>query len=170
VKEPEVVSESAEVIFPPILTVSKVEPMAIVSAAVLSVPMLIEFPEVPVPILMVFALLPVPKLTLPVVPESSVNAEEVVDLIVPAPAKVNPVAEVAIVSIEATPVKAPPVETFNPPVLMTWNVPLELPMTVLPEVVARFVAPVEVKAVNVPTAAVVAPIAVLLIPVDVVVK
>jgi hypothetical protein len=37
------------VIFPPILTVSKVEPMAIVSAAVLSVPMLIEFPEVPVP-------------------------------------------------------------------------------------------------------------------------
>ena len=54
--------------------VSRAEPMAMVSAVVLSVPMLMVLPAVPVPILMVLALLPVPRLTFPVVPESRVRA------------------------------------------------------------------------------------------------
>jgi hypothetical protein len=54
---------------------------------------------------------------------------------------------------------------------ITWNVPVVFPIVVLfPAPEAKVVTPVEVKAVNVPAAAVVAPIAVELIPVEVVVK
>ena len=62
---------------------------------------------------------------------------------VPAPANVNAVAVVPMVSIEATPVKAPPVVTFNPPLEVKAKVPVELPMATLPVlVVARFKVPV----------------------------
>lgn len=54
------------------------------------------------------------------------------------PAKVNAVADVAIVSIEVTPVKAPAVETFKP-LEVKANVPVALPTAVLPvEAVFRF--------------------------------
>lgn len=85
-----------------------------VSAAVLLVPMFTVSPAVPVAMFTVLALLPVPRLTAPVVPESRVMAEEVVEDIVPVPAKVKAVALVAMVSIEATPVRAPPEVTFRP--------------------------------------------------------
>jgi hypothetical protein len=180
-KVPDAVSESAEVTFPPMLTVSKAEPMLIRSAIVLLVPILIVFPALPVPMLRVLALFPVPKLTMPVVPESKVKAFAPVEVIVPAPAKPKAVAEVEMVSIEATPVNAPPVVTFSPPLDVNWKVPVALPILTFPVPVvamltfeapdvARLVVPVEVKFVNVPAAAVVAPIAVLLIPVEVVLK
>ena len=54
--------------------VSKAEPMAIVSAVVLFVPIFMPLPDVPVPILIV-----------PVVPESKVSAFVVADLMVRAP-------------------------------------------------------------------------------------
>jgi hypothetical protein len=117
---------------PAIVVVSKAEAMLMASAVVLFVPILMVLPAVPVPKLIVLALLPVPKLTVPVVPESSVIAEEVVEEIVPAPANVIAVADTAIVSIEATPVKAPPVVTFNPPLLVKAKVPVALPIAVLP--------------------------------------
>ena len=74
-------------------------------------------------------------------------------------------------SIEATPVKAPPVVTFNPPLEVKAKVPVELPIVVLPVPVvamvtllapalAMSVAPVDVKVVNFPVEAVVAPMAV----------
>ena len=68
---------------------SSAEPMAIVSAVVLLVPMLMVLPAVPVPRLMVLALLPVPRLRTPVVPESMVRAAVAPDLIVKAPAPVT---------------------------------------------------------------------------------
>jgi hypothetical protein len=135
----------------------------------------VVFPKV-----IVLALAPVPILTAPVVPESRVMAEVVVEEIVPAPAKVRAVAEVAIVSIDTTPVSAPPVVTFNPPLDARENVPVALPITTLPvpvvamftleaPVVPRLVPPVELKVVNAPVLAVVAPMAVEFMPVAVVV-
>jgi len=115
---------------PATVVVSKAEAILIVSALVLSVPILIVLPEVPVPIL-----------TVPVVPESKVMAEVVVDLIVPSAAKVKAVAEVVIVSIEATPVKAPPVVTFNPPLEAIASVPVALPIVVFPVPVPKETAP-----------------------------
>ena len=54
---------------------------------------------------------------------------------------------------------------------ITWKVPVALPIVVLtPEPEAKVVVPVDDKVVNAPVEAVVAPIAVLLIPVDVVLK
>jgi len=98
---------------------------------------------VALPIVTVLALAPLPRLTAPVVPESRVRAEVVVELMVPAPAKVRAVALVAMVSKEATPVKAPPVVTFKPPLLVKAKLPVELPTTTLPVlVVARLRAPV----------------------------
>jgi hypothetical protein len=129
---------------------------------------------------MFFVLLPSPTYTDPVVPESSVA--EPVDpevkerfapvpvVILPAPLNPREVALVEIVSSEETPVSAPPVETFNPPLLITWNVPLELPMVVFPLLEAKVVVPVDDNVVNAPVEALVAPIAVLLIPVLVVLK
>jgi hypothetical protein len=63
---------------------------------------------------------------------------------VPAPAKVMAVALVVMVSSEATPVRAPVVETFRPPLaLINWKVPVVLPMVTAPVlVVARLRAPV----------------------------
>ena len=102
------------------------------SATVLLVPMLMVFPAVPVPKLIVLALFPVPRFTVPVVPESTVKAVTVVDEIVPAPANVRLVAFTPIVSIEATPVSAPPVVTFNPPFEVKAKVPVALPIEVFP--------------------------------------
>jgi len=115
---------------PLIAKVSLSEPKFIVSAVVSSVARFNVFPAVPVPIFIIFALFPVPKLTVPVVPESKVIPEVVVEDIVPAPAKVNAVALVVIVSIEATPVKAPAVVTFRPPLDVKAKVPEELPIAV----------------------------------------
>jgi hypothetical protein len=98
---------------PAIMTVSKADPILMRSATLLSVPILIVFPAFPVPILMVLALLPVPRFTVPVVPESKVKALTPVEVMVPAPAKPRAVAEVAIVSIEATPVNAPQLRHSN---------------------------------------------------------
>jgi hypothetical protein len=80
-----------------------------------------------------------------------------------------------------TPVRAPRVETFRPPFDVNAKVPVALPRTIFPvPVVAiftsdapevpRFVVPVDDKVVNAPVDGVVAPIAVLFIPVDVVLK
>ena len=124
-----------------ITVVSRAEPILRLSAVVLSVAILMIFPALPVPMAIVLALFPVPKLTLPVAPESNVIAETVVEEIVPAPAKVKAVAETEIVSIEATPVKAPPVVTFNPPFEVTAKVPVGLPITTFPVEVPTLVAP-----------------------------
>ena len=131
----------------------------------------------PVPKLIVSALASVPISKLPVVPESIVRAVAAPELTVPAPANVMAVAEVAIVSIEATPVRAPAVETFNPPLLVKANVPVELPIATVPVPVvpivtfeapdvAKSVAPVELKVVNAPVDAAELPIGVPLIEVN----
>ena len=74
-----------------------------------------------------------------------------------------------MVSREATPVRAPAVETFRPPVAeINWKVPVVLPMVTVPVPVvamvtleapalARSVTPVEVRVVNLPVEGVVAP-------------
>src|SRR5205814_1095099 len=129
----------------------------------------------------VLELFPEQRLTVPVVPESKVKALAPVEVIVPAPANPKAVAEVVMVSSEATPVNAPAVETFNPPEEVTAKVPVELPIATLPvPVVAiltleapdvpKLVVPDEDKVVKAPVEGVVAPIAVELIPVAVVVK
>ena len=66
------------------------------------------------PIVIVFALAFVPIFIAPVVPESSVRVFAPVDESAPAPAKVIAVAEYAMVSIEAMPVKAPLEVRFRP--------------------------------------------------------
>ena len=76
------------------------EPIAITSIAVFSVPILIVFTSVPVPMVMVFALFDVPTFTIPVVPESSVIALPVVDLIASAASAVKVVAFVSIAPVE----------------------------------------------------------------------
>lgn len=175
---------------PAMVTVSRAEAILTVSAVVLSVAMLIVLPAVPVPMLMVLALLLTPRLIVPVVPESRVSAPVVpevreralpaADVIEPVPAKPRDVAEVEIVSMEATPVSAPAVETFKP-LEVKAKVPVELPMATLPvevlailtlaaPAVARSVLPVEERVVKAAVEAVVAPMAVLLMPVEVVLK
>ncbi len=162
------------------LTESSGEPIVIVSASALSVPILIVLPPAPVPTLIIFELAPVPRLTVPVVPESRVSAFEPVDAIVPFAAKVSPVPEVVMVSSDMTPDSAPPVVTLNP-VDVKERLPLELPTATFPvPVVAtftsdapdvpRFVVPLDDNVVNAPVDGVAKPIAVELIPVDVVVK
>ncbi len=141
---------------------------------------LIAVAPVALPIVMVLALALLPMLTAPVVVESSVTAlapvefraRVVVPVMVPAPAKVRAVALVAIVSSEATPVRAPAVETLRPPEAeISWKVPVALPMVMLPVPVvaivtllapalARSVTPVEVRVVNLPVEAVLAPMVV----------
>lgn len=141
--DPDVLTFVVPVTFvvPSRFSVSRAEPMFTVSAVVLSVATLTVFPAVPVPTLMVFALLFVPRLTVPVVPESTVTAPVVpevkakalpaADVIEPVPAKPSAVAEVEMVSMEATPVKAPPVVTFRPPLEAIAKVPVVLPMVIL---------------------------------------
>ena len=127
--------------------------------------------------------MPVPTFTEPVVPESSVAEPvdpEVKERLVPLPvvilaAPTNPreFAEVLIVSKEETPVRAPPVETFKPPLLINWKVPpeAELPIIVAaPAPEERVVAPVEESVLKAAVEGVEAPIAVVLIPVEVVLK
>jgi hypothetical protein len=64
---------------------------------------------------------------------------------VPPLAKVKPVAVTPIVSMDATPVKAPPVVTFRPPFDVRAKVPVALPMAVLAvPVVLILVVPVKV--------------------------
>lgn len=110
------------------------DPIAIVSAVVLSVPILIAFP-----------LVPVPKFTIPVVPESSVSAFAPAEVILPAPANPNAVADTEIVSTEATPVSAPAAVTFNPPFDVKANVPDAFPSErLLVPVVPRKIFPVVV--------------------------
>ena len=117
----------------------------------------------------------------PVVPVSRVSEFAPVADIVPTPANVRSVAVTPIVSREITPVSAPSVETFNPPFEVTAKVPVALPIATFPvPVVAiftsdapevpRFVVPVDERVVKAPVDGVVAPIAVLLIPVAVAVK
>ena len=92
--------------------------------------LMVSVSSVPLPMVMVFAATPVPTRTEPVVPESRVKFDEVVVEIVPAPAKVRAVADVAIVSIEATPVRAPPDETTKPEefIVKVSSVPLPMVM------------------------------------------
>ena len=73
---------------PSILTVSNPEPIFIVSAVVLSVPMLILFPPLP-PILIAFELVPVPMFTSPVVAESKVKDPLPEEVTVPDPVKLK---------------------------------------------------------------------------------
>lgn len=161
--------------------VSKTDPIFTVSANVSSVAIFTILPAVPVAIFIVLELFPVPKLTVPVVPESSVRSFAPVVKIEPAPAKVRSVAVTPIVSSEITPDRAPRVVTFNPPFDVRANVPVALPIVIFPvPVVAiftseapnvpRFVVPDDERVVNAPVDGVVAPIAVLFIPVAVVLK
>lgn len=109
-------------VVPVSVSVSKAEPILIVSAFVLSVAILIVLPAVPVAILIVFALLFVPRFTSPVVPESTVTAPVVPEVsdkavpapevIEPAPAKPSAVAETEIVSSEETEERAPELITI----------------------------------------------------------
>ena len=119
------------------------------------------------------AALPV-RLRAPVAPPVRARALAPVEEIVPAPAKVRAVAEVAMVSRLATPVRAPPVVTLRPPEEVRAKVPVALPMATVPVPVvamvtaeapalARSVAPVEVRVLNLPVEAVVAPMVVELI-------
>ena len=131
---------------PKMVVESSAEPMLIVSATVLFVPMLMISPALPVPMLRVLAKLPKPRLTVPVVPESRLSAPVVPEVIaravalpdesVPVPAKPSAVAEVVMVSMEETPVSAPAVVTFNPPFEVRANVPVAFPIVRLPEFVA----------------------------------
>lgn len=100
---------------------------------------------------------------------------------VPPWAKVTAVADTAMVSSVATPVRSPVVETFNPPLEVRAKVPVELPIATLPVPVvaivtfdapalAKSVAPVEIRVVNLPVDGVVAPIVVPLIVPPVAVK
>jgi hypothetical protein len=75
-----------------------------------------------------------PILMAPLVPASRLIAVAVVDteMVGAVEVKVNAVALVPMVSIEATPVKAPPVLTLSPPLLVRVNVPVELPMATAP--------------------------------------
>jgi len=71
------------------------------------------------------------------------------DEIVPAPAKPIAVADTDIVSIEATPVNAPVVETFKP-VDVNSNVPVALPIVVFdPAAEESVVSPHDVRSVNI---------------------
>lgn len=72
------------------------------------------------------------KFKAPVAPPSRFMALAPVDVTEPAAAKVKAVAEIPTVSMEATPVNAPPVVTFSPPLDVKAKVPVELPMAVFP--------------------------------------
>jgi len=75
-----------------IVKASLAEPIPIVSAVVLSVPMFMILPAVPVPIFTVFALLLVPRFTVPVEPESSVKTPVVPEVMF----KADPAAEATV--------------------------------------------------------------------------
>ena len=83
------------------------------------------------PMVITFALTPVPMRTSPVVPESKVRADVVVDLTDPAPAKVMAVAVVPMVSMLATPVKRPPEVTTSPEELIEKVSSVPFPMVIV---------------------------------------
>src|SRR4030042_6068260 len=94
----------------------------------------------------------------PLFPASSVRLVAPPVVIAPVPAKPKEVADTAMVSIEATPVSAPPVVTLRP-VDETWNVPVALPkVRGDPAPDAKVVVPVEERSVNAPVPGVAAPI------------
>ncbi len=70
--------------------------------------------------------------TRPVEPASRVRFEVPPAVIAPAAAKSRAVAETPIVSMEATPVRAPPVVTFKPPFEEIARVPVALPRVTFP--------------------------------------
>ena len=105
----------------------------------------------------------------PDAPPSIFIALAPVEVTVPAPAKESAVAVTPIVSIDETPVSAPPVVTFKPPLDVRENVPVPLPIVVFPvPVVAiftllapevpKFVSPVEDSVVKAPVFGVPEPI------------
>ena len=133
--------------------------------------------EAPVPEVMVRALVPklnelaaLPtRLRAPVAPPLKAKVLAPVEAMVPAPAKVRAVALVAIVSSEATPLKAPPVETLSPPALVRAKLPVALPIATVPvpvvamvtleaPAVAKFVTPLELRVVKAPVPGVPEPI------------
>ena len=136
------------------LTLSRFDPMLIVSALVLSVPILTVLPALPVAIL--------------IVRPSRLRAVRPFVPRVPPEAKVILVGVVAIVLIELTPERLPAFVTFRP-VDVREKSPIALPIVTFPAV-PRLVSPDEVKVVNAAVDGVVAPIAVLLIPVAVAAK
>src|SRR5512135_27571 len=73
-----------------------------------------------------------PTCTLPVVPASRVRFDVPPAETAPPATNVREEELTAMVSIEATPVNAPPVVTFKPPLEVSANVPVELPTVVLP--------------------------------------
>ena len=78
------------------------------------------------------------RLSAPVAPPSMLMAFVPVDVTVPTPAKDNAVAVTPIVSIDETPVSAPPIVTLSPPLDVRENVPRPFPIAVLPvELVLR---------------------------------
>jgi len=120
-------------------------------------------------------------LTCPVVPASKARLVPAPVETAPAPTKPRAVAETEMVSMEATPVRAPAVLALRPPLEISCKVPVALPMVVLPvpvvailtaetPAVPRLVMPEEVRVVKAPVLAMVAPTAVLLMPVVVVLK
>ena len=97
----------------------------------------------------------------PVAPPSIFIAFAPVEVTVPVPAKDIAVAVTPIVSIEETPVSAPPVLTFSPPLDVRKNVPVAFPIAVFPvpvvaiftllaPVVPKFVRPFEDSVVKAP--------------------
>ena len=82
---------------------SRAEPIAIVSATVLFVPIFITLPAFPVPRLIVLALFPFPIFKLPVVPESIVRSDVGAEFKVRAPAPVITAPEAPIFIAFAAP-------------------------------------------------------------------
>lgn len=128
---------------PDVLVVG-IETMSLAVVGVRVVPVLDQKPTVPPPLMVpvqvklpvelakVQPVAPEPPATLTSIAPSACRFKAVVVAPkVPVPAKVMAVAEVAMVSIEATPVKAPPVVTFKPPFEVKAKVPVALPMAVL---------------------------------------
>ena len=79
--------------------------------------------------------------TRPLPPASSVRLLVPPALIAPAPANPSEVALTDIVSIEATPVSAPPVVTLRPPFEESANVHVALPISTLPVPVPKLTSP-----------------------------
>jgi len=107
-------------------------PASVLVSRINNVPVVSEVPIVTVPVLAGCKfILPVPDWIVVadvVLVEPKVRVLAPPGEIVPTPGKVKPVAEVVIVSIEATPVKAPPIVTFKPPLDVKAKVLPALPM------------------------------------------
>ena len=122
---------------------SSAEPIAIVSADVLLVPMSMMSPAVPVPRLIVIALLPVPRLTMPVVPASSETVFVVFETNVSAPVPV-----ILPFVVPVPPLATATVVPFHVPVVTT---PVFAVMTRPLNPVAPVMAPESARELSVPT-------------------